>query len=216
VEIVWVQIFYYLKEVLMFAKWAGIMHRKGMMTASLLVAVATLGFSASANALPCSQGFVNGGGAPNYSCQDGGSNVSNDNASELNNGSYFGENTWEFLSKQDTPGSLTQPVDIDLVVSPTTGTQSGTWSFNAGVWDSYDQILIVIKDGKTSPNNVFWSAYLVNPTDSSGNWDLGQKSLSHLSVYGIQSVPEASATLLLSIALGGVAFLGRKKLQVRA
>ena len=50
----------------------------------------------------------------------------NDSVDLLNDNFYFGYNDWIYLSKQEVGGSpnLEEPIDIDLTLSPTTGTNT--------------------------------------------------------------------------------------------
>ena len=146
-------------------------------------------------------------------CADGILNDSNVSADDLDG--YFGYDNWEYLSKQETPGNLEGPVDIGLVVTPTTGTNSGTYSFNPGTWSIYDYITVVLKDGDVA--DIKWFAYLLGDGNSNGTWTYPTgKDLSHLSVYGRKGdapVPEPATILLLGSGLVGLAGFGRKKFK---
>lgn len=76
--------------------------------------------------------------------------------------------------------------------------------------------MIVLKDGKTKPpaGGIFWTAWLL-PTDTlSGNWDIPEKELSHMSIYGSNAtlpggsppsaVPLPASVWLLSSAIFGL------------
>ena len=157
-------------------------------------------------------------GTGSVECLDG-IPETNDSVDLLNDNFYFGYNDWIYLSKQEVGGSpnLEEPIDIDLTLSPTTGTNTGTYSFNPTAWSIYDDIIIVLKDGGIpGPNNdaYRWFAYLLGEGVSSGEWTYpGGKNLSHLSVYGREASPvaEAATMLLLGIGLVGLAGFGRNK-----
>ena len=150
-------------------------------------------------------------------CLDG-TTSSNNILGDLNLLNYFGYNDWEYLSKYDIPEGLDVTVDIDLVVSPTTTkSNSGTWSFNPDTWNTYENIMIVLKDGAVGDDKIKWFAYLIEDECSSGTWTYPEdKDLSHLSVYGRRGdipVPEPATILLFGSGLVGLAGFGRKKFK---
>jgi hypothetical protein len=195
-------------------------HGTILLGAAIVVALA-IGLNGTAYAIP----FGEGGVTTSVAGRDGALGDNNDSADDLNSGSYFGAEDWELLSKQETdpPDSieLTELVDIDLFVNPIANVQTGSWSINAGTWDDYDDLVIVLKDGRVAVNGyVYWSAYLLEDLCSSGTWDTGGTDgsigLSHLAVYGSKgggggSIPDPAAVFLLgSASLIGFAGVRRK------
>lgn len=166
-------------------------------------------------------------------CWDGVPDEANDSEALLNERSYFGSNDWEFLSKFEVPASNNNPViegdNIGLSVSPDDSWHSGSYSFDSTVWDRYEEIVIVLKDGgievtlEYGPITNYWSAYLLENGTTSGDWTYPEygddtndrnKELSHLSVYGrgAAPVPEPATMLLMGTGLIGLAGIRRKKL----
>ena len=191
---------------------------KFIMAAVLMLAL-TLGMSGVVHALPCTLGFVNDGGDPDYFCQDGAGGSSNDSISIFNDGAgYFGINDWVYLQKKGTPGALeTGAFDVGLVVTPDTGTDSGTWSFSNSPWGTYANIMLAVKDGRIDmppagegDEDIWYSAYLVGSGDMSGDWDTGGKDISHMTVYG-SPIPEPGTLLLFGSGIAGLFYVRRKK-----
>lgn len=132
------------------------------------------------------------------------------NASEdvLNAGTgFFNIDTWVLLDKTDdfVNGGIG-------LTGGTPGDLSGDFSFNASVWDSYQDVIIVLKDGGsiTDPDTK-WSAYLLMDAVSSGSWIYdGTKELSYLAVYA-NPVPVPAAVWLFASGLLGLVGVARKR-----
>ena len=179
-----------------------------------LFSVLAIMFSNTASAVPCADAtsgvFVNLTDTPLTSiaqdCIDG--TTSNDSEGVLNAGTgFFDINTWVLLDKTD------DLVDGGIgLTGGTPGDISGDFSFNASVWDSYQDVIIVLKDGgSTIDKNIKWSAYLLMDGVSSGSWIFdGYKALSHLSVYA-NPVPVPAAVWLFASGLIGLVGVARKR-----
>lgn len=154
-------------------------------------------------------------------CESG---TGNDSASAVNTQMFFdmegdapGED-WMLLSRQGTPGALEEPVDIDLAVTCTdnawmeTGcaTTQGTWLFNQTVWDTYDDVMIVMKGSHD------FSGYLLENLVSMGKWSTdGDPLLSHLTVYARRGdsggmIPEPTSLSLLVMGFIGARHFRKK------
>ena len=126
----------------------------------------------------------------------------------------FDFNDWVYLAKQEQGGTSD---GIGLVVTPSGPSNTGNWSFNVSTWSTYENILIVLKDGGVGDENIHWFAYLLKEDCSFGTWDYpGTNDLSYLAVYGRGGdvpVPEPATILLLGSGLVGLAGFGRKKFK---
>jgi len=176
---------------------------------SILIAAITLGMSGAAFAVPCGAGGVSGSG----DCQDGLSN--NDKLSPtltVNDEIFFGYADWVYLDKFDAPNSYDNDQAFDWTVTAADGAfpdDNGDWSFSAGVRDTFEDVMIVVK-------NKSFSGYLLNSIlmPTSGTWNTGDTELSHLTLYarGDVPVPEPTTMLLLGAGLNGLAGFGRRKI----
>jgi hypothetical protein len=92
----------------------------------------------------------------------------------------------------------------------------GGFSFDSGLWDSWDSLAIGFKFG-TGNRGDNWFVYLLNEDVSQGlwgfvNWFHRGGGLSHVELYGVErSVPEPATVALLGAALLGFALLRRRR-----
>lgn len=174
------------------------------------LAVSLVLVTVDAQAIPCAAGSVTPP-SPSAPCQDGLNN--NDFVSDpltVNTENFFGFNDWIYLEKQNADGgTLETNVDVGWTVMPTTSwpSKTGTWEFDAAVWDTYEDVMIVLKSGNSS--GTFFSGYLLDNVamDIAGFWDTGAKDISHLSIYARGdtpsggTIPEPATTALIAAGL---------------
>lgn len=198
----------------------------------VLLSVALAMIASLAQAVPCADTstgvFESGTTTIGWTgCEDGaGSNDPFPSALTFDGMIYDALSKYDWDPSAGEP-SLTEPVDINLTVTPTGAATNGTFSFNdiAG----YDDFIVVLKDGGTYPDGDQWAAYLLSEDLLSGgvwsgDWIYGYaiiqsddskgnlKNISHLSVYGkVGDVPEPGVVALLAIGLIGMVAARRKK-----
>lgn len=152
-----------------------------------------------------------------------GAYAGNDSNSNLDG--IFSSNGWAELAKVNSSAGT----DGFLTVTAASDKKSGTWSWTAtGGWAPYTKVMAVLKGGPT------FSAYLLNLTSTSGNWNTqgiatgGGKAgpdLSHFSLYwatkdsgtggggggGTTPVPLPAGLPLMLGGFGLMALIARRK-----
>lgn len=196
---------------------------------SLIATVAAFGalaLSGQAQAVPCGPYSTHGGikigatdlGASSATCRNSAKNDANDSAADLNNGNYFGSNTWVQLDKSPDGGTDASLWSFNPVIIDGK-TKSGTFSITSTAWSLYSQLVVVLKDGGSTLNkDIKWSAYLL-PTGVTGPYDWSydlRKGVSHISLYGIRggtvTVPEPATLAIFALGLFGAGMVLRRKL----
>ncbi|MCL7422975.1 MAG: hypothetical protein M8364_18955 [Methylobacter sp.] len=169
---------------------------------SLVLGLAMLGGGNIASA--ATYGPVTSDGyAQSLLSEDGDFEDSNDDVSD----NFFGATDW---------------TDISNELSFTGDLRSGTWSIDSSLWDTYQAITLVLKDGRTGrpPNGIFYTAWLLVEGSISGTWAMPDKDLSHMSLYGSNiniggdeppAVPVPAAVWLFGSGLLGLIGAARKK-----
>ena len=186
---------------------------------TVAAAAAALGFygllAAPSSAATCSAFALANGIQPNAGCFVGDTN--NDAPppppAQVNDQQFFGFSDWNFLGKDD--GTFNTFL--------TGNAQSGTWNIDASLWDTYANIMIVLKDGV----DTFITGYLLVADSTSGTYTSpfpgpngNSKDISHASLYGEGvggggggggNVPLPGAVYLFGTALAGLGVLGRRR-----
>jgi hypothetical protein len=153
--------------------------------------------------------------------QDGISN--NDSVADLNAGTgFFGTNDWSQITKIDTNSTQNAYNNGILIIS--NGVRSGNdlvsgdWSILSSLWQTYDAITLVLKDG--NKDGVFYTAWLLQEGISSGSWAMPDRNLSHMTIYGSNTdlatdnppaVPVPAAVWLFGSGLLGLIGAARRK-----
>ncbi len=183
----------------------------------MLFSMLSMMFCNIASAVSCS--YIKSGVFDNeadliYSaCLD--ANAQNDSQKAMNSGDFFGISTWTLLEKVDDGGS-DGSINLDV---QSIGDVSGSFSFDSSIWDDYEEIVVVLKGGKTADGSK-WSAYLLNQDVYEGSWIFGfgnkgqLKDLSHLTIYGSRAavIPAPAALLLFGSGLLALFAVSRRKL----
>lgn len=176
--------------------------RLGSGRAVALVAVLGLLVCGTAAAVPCGIGGV----SPNAGCRDG--SGANDSADKLNDGAYFGIDTWALLNRAESDdGAPATGVDETLWTGDFAG-ENGYFDLNPMIWAWYEALNVVLKDGVTE--EVQWSAYRLpeGHLDYTWSYNGGGKEISHISLYGAgNGVPVPAPTPLALVGLGLVGLL---------
>jgi hypothetical protein len=94
---------------------------------------------------------------------------------------------------------------------------TGTFTIDASLWNSWDDLFIGFKFG-TGGTPDEWFVYELQDGVSSGNWTFvnmlapgANPGLSHLAVYAQQqTVPEPGSLLLLGLGLAGLGLFSRR------
>lgn len=182
----------------------------------MIFAIMIISLNGNAFAVPCSLGSVSG----SVKCQDGLANNDQFNPLTVNTEKFFGYDDWIWLEKDDE-GTKETNFNAEWTVTPDGGwaSDTGEWSFSSLVWTTFEDVMIVVKNGNNTDNDIetYFSGYLLDNVlqPTSGTWDTGDKDLSHLTLYarGETPIPEPGTLLLLGTGLMGVAALGRKKFR---
>ena len=165
------------------------------------------------HAIPCGSGGVSGA----IACQNGIGKNDFLHPLAVNEQSFFGFDDWLLAEKQNTPGALESEFDAGWTVGPLGGSPTGTWAFDTWLWSAYDDIMIVLKGGKTNNNgqDIRFSGYLLDQLNqpTNGTWDTGGKNVSHLSLYvrggstppSGGTIPEPASLALVTAGLIGLA-----------
>ena len=173
----------------------------------------------SAHAVPC--GETSTGVFTSAACQDG--TTPNDSVTYLNDNSFFGINTWEFLDKVDYSDSDFN--DTNFWSGNFQGTD-GYFTLASDIWSRYDNLAVVLKGGNaydlTGAGPVKWAAYSLVQDELDYTWIFGYnnnttpqlKDISHMTIYGsgARPIPEPGTLLLFGAGLIGFgSFRKRRK-----
>jgi hypothetical protein len=130
---------------------------------------------------------------------------------QVNTDEMFSFSDWLYAQKGFDSG---EPISIDvgLVVDQTSDDDNtaGTWMIN-DIWDTYDDVMIVLKGGNGNTVPGVYIGYLLQQGDTSGTYnspfaqenDLNKvKGISHVTVYvRTAAVPEPGTFGLSALAL---------------
>ncbi len=182
---------------------------------ALILLASTISMQTNAFAIPCDTGGVSG----SVDCQNGADNndkIPGNVAVTVNDENFFGFSNWIYLQK-DEEGSIDTNINAGWTITPEDGSwadDAGTWSFLSSVWDTFTDVMIVVKGG--NHKGVFFSGYLLDNVlePTSGTWDTGGRDVSHLTLYAREGdnppIPEPTTIILLGSGLIGLACFRRK------
>ena len=161
------------------------------------VALGLAGFVAplTSHALPCGNGYVDGSpdgieDIPSYDCRNGNDGTNgNDSASDIDSLWPEVTDSFQLLAKWEADSNAVDNAagtDVMLnITTPASGDpghrREGTWSFGLDIWDFWDNLIIVLKDGRVFDNGsggecvleARWAAYRADQDDLSGDWEIG-------------------------------------------
>jgi hypothetical protein len=183
----------------------------------LTLAALLAGASAQVLALPatCASLGIENNVAANAGCQIGTTNNDTNGGSlRVNADSMFGFTDWIFAEKAF---ESEQSIDVDLFVFG--NAKGGFWFINDDVWDTYSDVMLVLKGGNGSTNLTSYVGYLLESGQDSGSYlspfmnGRNRKDISHISVYlrGASAVAEPTTLVLVGIGLVGIAGLRRRR-----
>jgi hypothetical protein len=185
---------------------------------SLTLTAILAGISVQALAVPatCQSLGIQNNVTPSAGCQIGTVNNDNPLPGQVNADAMFGFTDWIFAEKGfDTD----EHIDVGFTILG--DGQSGSWSLDAGIWDIYSDVMLVIKGGSGNTIPPFYVGYLLEDGEAAGTYlspffnGLRRKDISHITVYvrgdGDTSVPEPTTLALIGLGLVGLAFFRRRR-----
>ena len=194
-----------------------------LITSSLTMILVGLSFTASAG-MGCNsdaEGKVDNDGIPNdgspivyYSCETG--STGNDSVYQINADSMFDSTDWMFAEKYEfDPAPLEEEIDVGLIVSG--NAQAGLWNLATDIWQTYSEIMIVLKGSAKKNTNPNYLGYMVASGDVAGSYETPffgtknnkAKDISHISIY-VRAVPEPGSLVLLALGLGLICLMRRR------
>ena len=158
----------------------------------------------------------------NVGCEVG--STENDRPANVNPDNIFGHSDWTFLESVNGDGTPDDvPAGTEIGLTLTGNSKGGTWTID-NVWSMYDDIMLVLKDGRGTT----YIGYLLDLFDISGSYaspfpgpNNNVKDISHISAYGRGDgsghdntpgpVPLPGAVYLFGTALAGLGLLGRRR-----